>query len=325
MYFLIAMKRLLAYNSIPKEVVLDTMDHIITEEYLKPLQEKMDKETDEKKKDELTKEYMNWSDLLQNKMFIAIVNQLLKQFKGGYHDNRTNRVIRINDSQTEDFVADAITVVYKERKELANKAKTPKDFVNLIKRTLQYNMIDALRKQAIHEVGESFSTTDEEGESVSLVEQQGELMPEGGMEDIIKDLKNYVQRKSSNEVINMLLEEWLNKMKHDREATVSEVVPIVADKVDLSEVSVFKYLKELRTIVVRFFENELDFAMPAKLKEKFKTSSKIASKLAIEYTLAYEGFRRAVARCILGSVYSELKSGTFVSPRDMVKSIVNKK
>lgn len=357
MLFLYAVRRLLAYN-LPEESIKATVKHIVEENCIKPLQEKISKESSADGSAQLKEQLEKW-----------------KHFDYGYLMHTvSSSVSKLNiadKNDLEEFVSDAMVKLLSEHRKFFGEnehnkvhvdpaTSKPGDLIALINNFVYYRVYDAARgaygrtrlykdeknvdmenmtekeKKEHDDKEKNIKFNQKRERNVQPKEDLGhgsifDLL--GGASDDasdfeIKELKEQMENYVSKRIQPSSREFWTKWLGDAERGGEHKSCHEYAKELNLSDSRISQFTAEIQKVLRQYFEKVLfeDVAMTPRMVNKLE-SVKIctASKLAIEEVLAKQTFRIHIAKFVLGGVYADLQSGDFKSPKDMITSIITKK
>jgi len=315
MHIILALKKLIAFNPI-KQNINDTMRAVLEEQYIEPVAKAIKLNVMPDKLEKYKEQLALWQELYDDKnIWEKIVFNQTKNLK--------------KSPMLEDYILDAMTEIWAKKNDIAHRISPftdkPRDLINTIGRIVSNHINDILRSEGRHSVGEKIVVEDEEGEEKDVfdaLEGHGDSGSNMEFKEILDSLYKYVAKQKDAETYKALLDIWMKALEHNVDVNFSAVVKLLAKRLGVSELSIYLYWRDLKKVIGRFFEEELGYRLSDDLKDRLKISA--VGIIAIEHKLAYEEWRRSVARFVLGGLHEQVGT-VFEKPDDVVARIREEK
>jgi hypothetical protein len=201
------------------------------------------------------------------------------------------------------------------------------DLVNTVGRIVSNHMIDKVRYLNRHAPMNEITEVDEGEERKNIfdtMEGYGDVESDMEFKEILEALHQYVAKHDDPKGTNKtLFDIWIKSVENNVDMNTGGYIKFLAKKFEMSESNVYLAIRHLKNdIIVPFFEKELGYKLTSKQKATFKLSS--VGLVAMEYRLAYEEWRRRVARFVLGGLHEQVGT-VFDKPDDVVARIREEK
>jgi hypothetical protein len=335
---LVAMKGLIAEHKFENFGIGEIMRDIVFNDYILPLQEAIEEGVRPKVEREYQAKITEWVEYTEpdiwNKLAMVVVHSMLR--KQGF--KQTNNVPM---EDLEDAVSDASVAVLTAIKRKTAFAKHvdpfdmdkgPDDLKSVFSRVVNHSTNKAIVHRRRHAPTLlPLDTGDEEKDDpgMDIVDPHSvdiemvDRIDEKTVDKLYKDLLAYVKRMCGRDEVKMLIFRWWLKAV-DKLGTTEKVKfkthvfrpladKLKKEKQTLAYTTATRKWKELKTVIVSFFEKQMKWELTDRLRRKLLKASEI---IAIEHT------RRSLAAWVLGKKCLAFASEDgYVTPESMVEEL----